>query len=447
MVVLARTPGHTFPEDKIVSTALETTNNQWKITVCYGFVEISPWKSWVITAVVVISFALAALIYLVMIHKHDHTEMNAKVETERNMTAYFAHELRNPLGAIDCAIRSFPEENQTEESRALLQGMQLSCQFMSSIMNNLLDVRKMEEGKMLLDSSPMSLEEVVRDVHRMLFPAVRPGVEFSVRCDTRGRDYVLGDRHRIQQVLTNVVTNAIKYTIQGFIKVSVGWENNAVRFDCQDTGPGIPKKEQSKLFQRFVTRGGAPGTGLGLAITKNIVDLYGGSIRFESDPAKRPGTTCIVVLPLELCNDEDLEQGEGVREEEVLVIETPLSILIVDDVRMNRAMFGRRIKKSVAPNCEITEAATGEEAIDLCAQGKFDIIIMDQYMEEAGGVMVGTDAVFAMRRMRIESVIIVCSGNDIHDEAMEAGADFCWKKPIPSNEEIIKQFRTARTNA
>ena len=77
-----------------------------------------------------ISLALSALTYLVLLHKHDNTEMNAKIETERNMTAYFAHELRNPLGAIDSAIRSFPEEDLTEESKSLLEGMQLGCQFM-----------------------------------------------------------------------------------------------------------------------------------------------------------------------------------------------------------------------------------------------------------------------------------------------------------------------------
>jgi len=175
--------------------------------VCYENMRISPWKPWVITAIFGISFALSLLVHLVLLQKHDHTEMNAKVETERNMTAYFAHELRNPLGAIDSAIRSFPEENLTEESKSLLQGMQLSCQFMSSIMNNLLDVRKMEEGKMLLTNSRMSLSELVQDVRQMLYPSLRTGVEFTATADSSGRDWVLGDRHRIQQALTNIVTS------------------------------------------------------------------------------------------------------------------------------------------------------------------------------------------------------------------------------------------------
>ena len=85
MVVLAETPGHSFAQDKTVSTDLETTNNQWKMTVCYEYADIAPWKPWVITSIFIISFALSILIYMVLVQKHGHTEMNAKVETERNM--------------------------------------------------------------------------------------------------------------------------------------------------------------------------------------------------------------------------------------------------------------------------------------------------------------------------------------------------------------------------
>ena len=103
------------------------------------------------------------------------------------------------------------------------------------------------------------------------------------------------------------------------------------------------------------------------------------------------------------------------------LIEEPLSFLLIDDVAMNRSMLSRRIKRGIAPKATITEASTGEEALVLCGKQKFDVIIVDQYMEEAGGVMVGTDVVFAMRRMRIDSIIIGCSGNDMDDLFKEDG--------------------------
>lgn len=361
----------------------------------------------------------------------------AKVEMERNMTAYFAHELRNPLGAIDSALVAMPED-LPDSARSLISGMQLCTGFMSSIMNNLLDVRKMEEGKMQLTRAPVSLRKILNNVHKMLEPSVRPGVEFRKEADVKGKDWVLGDSHRIQQVMTNVVTNAIKYTVNGYISLSIGWEGDNVKFVCEDTGPGIPKSEQQKLFQRFVQRGGAPGTGLGLAIAKHLVDLKGGSIRFESDPSVKAGTTCLVLMRLSVC-----EAPDSVVEESTVLIQEPISFLIIDDIKMNRMMLKRRIKKGIAPKAEITEAATGEEALEICGRAKFDVIVVDQYMEEAGGIMVGTDVVFAMRRMRIDSVIVGCSGNDMGTQFFDAGADWVWQKPMPSNAKIIQDLRSS----
>jgi CheY-like chemotaxis protein len=109
-------------------------------------------------------------------------------------------------------------------------------------------------------------------------------------------------------------------------------------------------------------------------------------------------------------------------------------------------MLGRRIKRCIAPNAIITEAASGEDALAICSKESFDIIVMDQYMEEAGGVMVGIDVVFAMRRMRINSVIIGCSGHDMSELFTHAGCDWVWGKPLPSNAVVVTQLRTALSN-
>ena len=369
--------------------------------------------------------------------QYIRASQEAKVETERNMTAYFAHELRNPLHAVDSALNSMPD-GLPEVAQSLVDAMQLCTGFMSSIMNNLLDVRKMEEGKMTLNTAPISLEATLKSVHKMLKPSVRPNVVFESHCRTGEKGWVMGDSHRIQQVLTNVVTNAIKYTTMGSIILNIEWEGDKVRFECADTGPGIPVKEQKKLFERFVQRGGAPGTGLGLAIAKHLVDLTGGSIYFHSDPTIKPGTSCVVMMPLATCEPPEIMT----KEEQGKHIEEPLTFLLIDDVAMNRSMLTRRIKRGIAPNAVITEASTGEEALIICGKQSFDVIVVDQYMEEAGGVMVGTDVVFAMRRMRIESIIIGCSGNDMDDLFKEAGCDWVWGKPMPSNAVTVKQLRS-----
>merc|ERR1712087_1079572 len=237
---------------------------------------------------------------------------------------------------------------------------------------------------------------------------------------------------------TNVITNAIKYTTSGSISLIVSWEGKFVVFECKDTGPGIPLAEQKRLFERFVQRGGAPGTGLGLAIAKHLVDLMKGTIKFCSDPSVKPGTSCLVKVFLAEC-----KAPEKILNDSSSVLTEKLSFLIIDDVAMNRLMLSRRIKKGIAPNSIITEAATGEEALSICGKEMFDVIVVDQYMEQAGGIMVGTDVVFAMRRMRIDSIIIGCSGNDIDDLFKEAGTDWVWGKPMPSNSVILQQLRAA----
>ncbi len=342
------------------------------------------------------------------------------------------------MSALDSALSSINADDIPASSKELLDGMQLCSSFMSSIMNNLLDVRKIEEGKMRIRSRPLSLSKLLDDSHKMMKSGVRPGVKFSVIKEIpKGHNWVLGDAHRIQQVITNVLTNAIKYTLKGSITLTVSWQDDFVQLECIDTGPGIPKNEQERMFDRFVQRGGAPGTGLGLNIAQQIVTMMQGTICFESDPTIEPGTTCRIVLPLELC--EQPEQA-GPRPS-VPTIQEAINVLIVDDIKMNRTMLSHRIQKSVAPNAKITSVETGEQALEMCETMEFDIIICDQYMEEAGGVMVGTDAIIAMRRNKVNAFIIGCSGNDLDDEFYDAGADIVWKKPMPSNEEIISQWR------
>jgi signal transduction histidine kinase/CheY-like chemotaxis protein len=446
-VVLAETSNYGTKRNRYVTTCLQTTNNEWEMTVGYAG-DQAAWKPWVIASVALLSFCIASLVYIVLTQKQRHTAIlgqtaaqEGKVEVERNMTSYFAHELRNPLGAIDCALSALPDD-LPDSTKELVRGMHLCTTFMSTIMNNLLDFRKMEEGKMLLHPQPLSLNELLMNVHRMLLPSVKPGVDLVVDRKTPvGKDWVLGDNHRLQQVLTNITTNAIKYTVSGSIALSFKIEHDQVRFECTDTGPGIPRNEQDKLFERYVQRGGAPGTGLGLAIAKHIVALMGGSIQFDSDPTQRPGTACIVLVPLPSCPSIACESSKPT--DKVKPIEKSLSILIVDDIRMNRQMLGRRIKRHILPNAEITEASTGEEALQLCETETFDLVIMDQYMEEAGGVLLGSDTVIAMRRMRKDSIIIGCSGNEMNASFMAAGTDWVWLKPVPSNETIVHQIRVA----
>lgn len=153
-----------------------------------------------------------------------------------------------------------------------------------------------------------------------------------------------------------------------------------------------------------------------------------GSICFESDPTVKPGTNCIVLIPLVATTDTLSTETESL-EQDVGPIEDEFSLLIIDDIKMNRAMFRKRIQKSIAPKCIISEAATGEQALEMCKKETYDVIIVDHYMESAGGVLVGTDVISTMRRSGLESFIIGCSGNDMMEAFISSGAGACGNFP------------------
>jgi two-component system, sensor histidine kinase len=367
----------------------------------------------------------------------------AKLEAEQKLTAYFAHELRNPLSALDSALNAVPDA-LPNEMKSLVSEMQSCIKLMSSIMSNLIDVRKLEEGKVVLTSAPLSLCCLLSEVHKILLPSVKPGVTFQVISNTKERDWVLGDSVRLRQILTNVAANAIKYTLSGTVTLKLGWDDNVVAFTCDDTGPGPPQVSSPKQVpQQSMYRCGAPSTGLDLAVAKHLVKLAGGTIIFHNSPTAASsdfvGISCVVHLPLATCESS----LSSVANMNIQRIEAPLRFLVADDIKMNRTMLKRRLQNSICPTCIVAEASTGEEALVMCGNENFDVIIVDQYMEEAGGVMVGTDVIYTLRRMGVNSIIIGCSGNDLDEEFTDAGVDMVWQKPIPSNDEIIIQIRRA----
>ncbi|CAB9506982.1 Sensor protein kinase WalK (Fragment) [Seminavis robusta] len=453
---LARSPGFqnvAAPTYRTVALTVATDISEWHITVQYPSRQSSI-RAWMIPCVILLSLVVTGLVFTVLVQKQDMLAQTriqeARVETERKMTAYFAHELRNPLSAIESALLVMPFDDPVE-IKELTQGMKSCTGFMGRILNNLCDVRQLEEGKMEFYSCPFELNQVIMETHSMLAPKVPKGVDFKYVVDVDpNKNTVSGDFHRILQVLNNVTSNALKYCLSGSVVLSVCWdeESGRVRFECKDTGPGIPIEDQAHLFERFVRRGGAPGSGLGLCICKQIVDALEGDIYFESDPRVKQGTTCVILLPLVSCTSTSVAtQSKGTEHAPPIIepemIEEEISILLVDDIMMNRLMLTKRLRKGVMPNAKIIEAATGEAAVELVESGdhQFQLVIVDQYMESAGGVMLGTDTVIALRRMGLKCMIIGCSGNDIEKEFEAAGADGCWSKPMPSNSVMLQEIR------
>ena len=306
------------------------------------------------------------------------------------------------------------------------------------IINDILDFSKIEAGKIEIFSAPYKLSSVLNDVSNMiLFKARSKDLNFQVEVDETIPDILNGDEVRVRQIITNLLNNAVKYTEQGNVILSV--RTGPVR----DTGIGIREEDIGRLFAKFERvdlehNSSIEGTGLGLAITKNLLDLMGGKIDVKS--IYGVGSVFTVTLPQTVVS---LEPVGNFREKFEQSIQTAKAakdnfrapdahILIVDDTRMNLTVAAGLLKNT---GVEIDAVTTGEEAIRLAESIRYDLILMDQRMP----VMDGTEA---LRRIRAQadganlSTPVICLTADAVSGARERyltqGFTDYLSKPIDS---------------
>lgn len=281
-----------------------------------------------------------------------------------------------------------------------------------SIINDILDFSKIEAGKIELVPGPYKLSSVLNDVSNMiLFRANNKGLAFQVDVDDTLPDNLYGDEVRVRQIITNILSNAVKYTDKGSVRLIVGRKEKAkdgllpLEIAVADTGIGIREENRIRLFSKFermdlAHNSTVEGTGLGLAITKSLVDLMGGSIQVESTYGK--GSTFTLCIPQKVLSEEhvgnfrekfelSMKMAKARRES----FRAPdAHILVVDDTRMNITVVESLLRDT---RIKLDGVLSGEEAIDLCKRIRYDLILMDQRMP----VMDGTEA---LHRIRAEGV-------------------------------------------
>jgi signal transduction histidine kinase/ActR/RegA family two-component response regulator len=392
------------------------------------------------------------------------TESTRRVEAERlgrikdEFLANLSHEIRTPLNAI-LGWSQLLEPGKTSQAD-LIEGLQVitrNARTQARLIDDLLDMSRIISGKMRLDVQKMNLPAVIDAAIESVKPAAQAkGVKLQKVIDPIAGP-VTGDPNRMQQVVWNLLTNAIKFTPKGgSVQVVVERSNSHVELSISDTGKGIPADFLPHVFERFSqaddsARRGYTGLGLGLAIVKSLVELHGGSVRVKSG-GEGKGTTFIVSLPVSVLHT--LDTGKNLQRTKIArnvsLLHAPhlkgIKVMLVDD---EPDAIG--LVKRIMEDCGATVKAcmSGTECLDCIASLKPDVVIMDIGMEEMDGYsLIGkVRALSPEKGGRTPAVALTAfARSEDRRQAMLAGFDVHVAKPVEPDELVAVVSRLARRN-
>jgi CheY-like chemotaxis protein len=385
-------------------------------------------------------------------------ELKSATLAKSHFLANMSHEIRTPMNSIIGITSLLLDMPLSEKQKTYFEIIQRSAESLTVIINDILDISKIEAGHLSMENLEFKLEEVflnVTNTFRQAAGTKNLSLEVNIAADTPA--YVLGDSGRLQQVLINLVGNAIKFTPAGSVVLSVSIKqqsdaNTMLLFEVTDTGIGIAKHAQKRVFQEFTqadesTTRRFGGTGLGLSFSKHIVERMQGQIGIESIEGK--GSRFWFTLPLNQSfqNPEKstdtltTPQATAKNENKVLSLSAATAgsrlqydakILIVDDSKPNRFILTETIKKL---GLDVVAADCGKKALELVRRHQFDLVIMDVQMPVMGGLEATQKIRKSERENNMEEhlPIIAFSANAMEGDRerfMQAGMDDYLSKPI-----------------
>lgn len=335
----------------------------------------------------------------------------AAAKAKELFLANMSHEIRTPLNVIIGMIRQLSKENLTTNQSFYVQRSEISAKHLLTILNNVLDIAKIESGDMQIVNQPFSVKYLAGNAHSIMVSQIREkNLEFNLRVDEAVKPVHQGDETRLMQVLINLLGNAIKFTDQGRVELHVEMveeteHDQLLRFEVTDTGIGMSKEFISQIFDKFsqeqnTSKRKYDGTGLGMAISNDLIQLMGGKMEVQS--IKNVGTSCGFELRFPIGAPGSAFSSANLPKENYF---RGKKVLLVEDNDMNRFIA---IQSLDYLGFETTIAENGQIGVDKARESTFDLILMDIQMP----VMDGVEATIQIReKLDVTTPIIALTAN------------------------------------
>lgn len=379
-------------------------------------------------------------------------------QAKSSFLASMSHEIRTPLNSVLGMNEMILRTTEDPQLLEYAESIRLSGETLLSLINDILDFSKIEANKMDLVLSEYDPHKLLRDVYYFFEQtAFSKDIYLHVDCDENIPRRLIGDENRIRQILSNIVSNAVKYTSSGGVDIflSTRASNNTsvmLTLTVKDTGIGIAKDDLQFLFDAFRRvnvehTANIQGTGLGLAITKELVDLMQGSVTVDSTPGS--GSTFRILLPQKIADPTpagafikqlNTESAGDYREQ---FTAKDARILVVDDVPLNLKLICALLKKTLM---QVDTVDGGLAAIEMCQKTKYDVILLDHRMPDPDGIV--TFEKIKENGMNQNTPVVMLTANALagaEEEYLEMGFAAYLSKPVRSNdlERVLLQFLPA----